>query len=93
MDIFAFIGEQRFRNHKRGMKVFLDNLKRYSKGFWEGLFTYYDYPKIPKTDNDLERFFHLAKQDYRRIVGNDNWGQFIQNHGENVMFVYNYQYH
>lgn len=79
------------KGKKRGLKGFMDNLKKYTKGFWEGLFTYYDHPMIPKTNNDLERFFHLAKQDYRRIVGNDNWGKYIQNHGEYSMFVYNYR--
>lgn len=79
------------KGKKRGLKGFMDNLKKYTKGFWEGLFVYYDHPMIPKTNNDLERFFHLAKQDYRRVVGNDNWGKYIQNHGEYSMFVYNYR--
>ena len=79
------------KSKKRGMKGFMDNLRKYTKGFWEGLFVYYDHPLIPKTNNDLERFFHLAKQDYRRIVGNDNWGKYIQNHGEYSLFVYNYR--
>lgn len=68
----------------------MDNLKKYTEVFCEGLFVYYDHPLIPKTNNDLERFFHLAKQDYRRVVGNDNWGKYIQNH-EYRIFVYNYR--
>lgn len=78
------------KGQKHGMKGFMENLKKYSKGFWEGLFAYYDNSEIPKTNNDLERSFHLAKQDYRRIAGNDDWGRYIQYHGEKVMFTYNY---
>lgn len=65
------------------MNGFMENL------IWEGLFIYYDNPEISKTNNDLDRSFHLAKQDYRRIAGNDDRGRYIQSHGE-IMFIYNY---
>lgn len=32
--------------------AFVDNLLRYSKGFWKGLFTFYDYPFLPRTNNE-----------------------------------------
>ncbi|MCZ8515450.1 hypothetical protein O9H85_24190 [Paenibacillus filicis] len=30
------------------------NLKSYTIGFWDGLFTCYDYPYLPRTSNDHE---------------------------------------
>ncbi|MBP1993823.1 hypothetical protein [Paenibacillus eucommiae] len=38
-------------------ELMVDNLSRYSKGFWRGLFTCYDHYYIPRTNNDLEQFF------------------------------------
>jgi len=48
---------------------FVDNLNRYSKGFWKGLFTVYDHPILPRTNNDHELFFRTIKRRHRRITG------------------------
>lgn len=39
----------------------------YSKGFRIGLFTIYDHPFLPLTNNDLELFFRKTKQKHRRF--------------------------
>lgn len=70
-------------------QVFVDNLLKYSKGFWKGLFTIYDYPQIPRTNNDLELFFRRAKVRHRRITGSRTWNRYIIRHGENIVFVEN----
>ncbi|MCM3763296.1 hypothetical protein M3212_21555 [Alkalihalobacillus oceani] len=68
---------------------YLDNLLRYSKGFWKGLFTCYDHPSIPRTNNDLELFFRRTKQQHRRITGSRTWNRYIIRHGENIVFTAN----
>ncbi len=60
---------------------FIDNLLRYNKGFWKGLFTCYDYPSIPRINNDLEPFFRRTKQKHRRITGSRTWNRYIIRHG------------
>lgn len=69
--------------------AFVDNLLRYSKGFWKGLFTFYDHPLLPRTNNDLELFFRRTKVRHRRITGNRTWNRYIVRHGENIVFVEN----
>lgn len=69
--------------------AFVDNLLRYSKGFWKGLFTFYDHPQLPRTNNDLELFFRRSKVRHRRITGSRTWNRYIIRHGENIVFVEN----
>lgn len=60
---------------------FVDNLMNYGKGFWKGLFTCYDHPALPRTNNDLELFFRKTKQKHRRITGSRTWNSYILRHG------------
>lgn len=65
----------------------VDNILRYSKGFWRGLFTCYDEYHIPRTNNDLEQFFRQTKACHRRITGLRNWNTYIQRNGEMIVLV------
>src|SRR5690606_40402010 len=65
--------------------AFVDNLMRYSKGFWKGLFTFYDFPLLPRTNNDLELFFRRTKVRHSRITGSRTWNRYIDRHGENIV--------
>ncbi|MFD1739435.1 hypothetical protein ACFSCX_23420 [Bacillus salitolerans] len=67
--------------------AFVDNLLRYSNGFWKGLFTIYEFPLLPRTNNDLELFFRRTKVRHRRITGSRTWNRYIVRHGENIVFV------
>jgi len=68
-------------------KPMVENLIRYTKGFWEGLFTCYDHPYIPRTNNDHERFFRQTKTRHRRMTGRRSWNEYILRSGEMVVFV------
>jgi hypothetical protein len=63
------------------------NLLSYSKGFWKGLFTCYDEYHVPRTNNDLERFFRATKTAHRRITGLRNWNEYILRNGEMIVLV------
>ncbi|WNC12574.1 transposase [Brevibacillus brevis] len=63
------------------------NLKSYSRGFWKGLFTCYDHPHVPRTNNDHERFFRQTKTRHRRMTGLRSWNEYILRSGEMVVFV------
>lgn len=75
--------------NKKEDEDFVDNLKRYSKGFWKGLFTCYDHPILPRTNNDLELFFRGIKVKHRRITGLRLWNRYIMRHGEYIVFAEN----
>jgi len=65
----------------------VDNIVRYSRGFWKGLFTCYDHYYIPRTNNDLEQFFRRTKACHRRITGLRNWNSYIMRNGEMIVLV------
>ena len=68
-------------------ELMVDNLFSYSKGFWKGLFTCYDHYYIPRTNNDLERFFRQTKACHRRITGLRSWNTYIIRNGEMIVLV------
>lgn len=82
-----YLNETENKLSKEQDKPFIQNLKNYSKGFWKGLFTCYDHPLIPRTNNDLELFFRGIKRDHRRITGLRSWNRYIMRHGENVVLT------
>lgn len=65
----------------------VDNMVRYTNGFWKGLFTCYDEYHIPRTNNGLEQFFRQTKASHRRITGLRNWNTYIQRNGELVVLI------
>lgn len=67
--------------------VMVKNLLSYSRGFWKGLFTCYDHYHVPRTNNDLERFFRATKTRHRRMTGLRNWNEYILRNGEMIVLV------
>lgn len=63
------------------------NVESYTKGFWKGLFTCYDYLYLPRTNNDHERFFRQTKTRHRRMTGRRSWNEYILRNGEYVVLV------
>jgi hypothetical protein len=59
----------------------------YTRGFWKGLFTCYDHPHVPRTNNEHERFFRQTKTRHRRMTGLRSWNEYILRSGEMVVFV------
>jgi hypothetical protein len=68
-------------------ELMVKNLKNYTNGFWDGLFTCYDNPYLPRTNNDHERYFRQTKTRHRRMTGLRSWNEYILRSGEYVVFV------
>ncbi|MBP1991961.1 hypothetical protein J2Z66_003569 [Paenibacillus eucommiae] len=68
-------------------ELMVNNLLNFSRGFWKGLFTCYDHYYIPRTNNDLERFFRKTKASHRRITGLRSWNSYIIRNGEMIVLV------
>jgi hypothetical protein len=48
---------------------FVRHARQVSDRFWAGLFHCYDDPRIPRTNNDLERLFGIIKRQQRKVTG------------------------
>ena len=66
--------------------AFLKNIRMFTPSFLPGLFTCFEHPLLPRTNNDLERFIRANKGRYRRITGRHSWSSFILREGEFVVF-------
>lgn len=76
------------QNYQEGSDAeMVKNIKSYTKGFWKGLFTFYDHPIVPRTNNDHERFFRQTKTRHRRTTGLRSWNEYILRCGEYVVLV------
>lgn len=72
---------------KKADIVLVSNFQNYTRGFWKGLFTCYDSPWVPRTNNDHERFFRQTKTKHRRTTGRRSWNEHILRCGEFVVLV------
>jgi hypothetical protein len=70
-----------------GDRDMVKSVLSYTEGFWNGLFTCYDHPYMPRTNNDLERFFRNTKKKHRRTTGLRSWNEYILRSGEYIVFV------
>lgn len=68
-------------------QALVSNFQSYTRGFWKGLFTCYDSPWVPRTNNDHERFFRQTKTKHRRTTGRRSWNEHILRCGEFVVLV------
>ncbi|WP_391202783.1 hypothetical protein [Psychrobacillus sp. L4] len=83
----SYLKETEAKLTKEEDAEFVDNLRRYSNGFWKGLFACYDHPILPRTNNDHELFFRRIKRRHRRITGLRSWSRYIMRHGEYIVFA------
>ena len=60
---------------------FITNFFNTTETFLPGLFVCHENPKIPATNNDMERFLRDAKGKYRRITGRRNWSNYVLRYG------------
>ena len=54
---------------------------------WWGLFTCYQIPNVPSSNNDLETFFRDLKHHQRRITGRKSVHEFILRYGPFAAFI------
>lgn len=57
------------------------------RNLWWGLFTCYDVPDLPRTNNELERFLRQLKMGQRRISGRQNVHSFIIRYGRYAAYL------
>ncbi|AKG33201.1 hypothetical protein VK70_14935 [Paenibacillus durus ATCC 35681] len=67
--------------------IMVTNFRRYTEGFWEGLFACYDTSYLPRTNNDHERYFRQTKTRHRRMTGLRSWNRYIWRNGEFIVWV------
>jgi hypothetical protein len=64
-----------------------EHIHQVFRSFWWGLFTCYDVPGLPRTNNELERFIRQIKMGQRRVSGRKNVHDFIIRYGAYAALV------
>jgi hypothetical protein len=65
---------------------FIDHILRRTEAWAPGLFSCYEQPAIPRTNNDLEQYNGTLKHQQRRITGRKATADYITRHGPYVVF-------
>jgi len=65
---------------------FIDHILRRTDEWAPGLFSCYEEPAIPRTNNDLEQYNGTLKHQQRRITGRKTTADYITRHGPYVIF-------
>lgn len=68
---------------ERETQIFTD-VNSTTKGFYQFMFTYLDHPKIPKTNNDTEKYFGRLNAKCNKIKGHANSSILIKTCGEMI---------
>jgi hypothetical protein len=63
------------------------HIEKTVRSLWWGLFTCYDVPGLPRTNNGLERFLRGLRTSQRRITGRKHVQNFLVRYGEFVTCV------
>ncbi len=67
------------------LEVIPDRLETY----WKYLFQCYDDKRIPRTNNDLEKYFNTLKRIKRKRTGRKNWPTFFTHEGKELVQIGN----
>lgn len=67
-------------------QLMVKKLHELHKRHWKGLFTCYDHPHVPRTNNHV-RFSRKTKTRHRRMRGLRSWNEYINCSGEFVVSV------
>jgi hypothetical protein len=65
---------------------FIDHMLRRTEEWAPGLFSCYEEPAIPRTNNDLEQYNGTLKHQQRRITGRKATADYITRHGPYAVF-------
>lgn len=64
----------------------IDHIVRRTEAWAPGLFFCYDEPRIPRTNNGLERYIQALKRQRRRITGRKATADYLSRHGPYLVF-------
>ncbi len=67
-------------------RSFVDHVAKWVKNLGKGLYACFSEPRLPRTNNDMERFLRRLKGQHRRITGRRSWNQYVMRHGAQVAF-------
>lgn len=67
-------------------RSFADHVAKWVRNLGKGLYACFIEPRLPRTNNDMERFLRRLKGQHRRITGRRSWNQYVMRHGAQVAF-------
>lgn len=68
-------------------QLVVTHIKQTFTSHWSGLFTCYDVPALPRTNNELEQYMRRIKTGQRRVTGRKNVQDFLLRYGRYVTCV------
>jgi hypothetical protein len=80
MELFA-------HSKMRVERAAVENILRYTAGYWAGLFHSYDCKDIPRTNNELEVYNRSLKTSYRKTTGRSSCQEYIIHYGAYVCLL------
>jgi hypothetical protein len=66
--------------------AFVHAVIKWTRNLGMGLYQCFRDARLPRTNNDLERFFRQRKGDHRRMTGHRSWNRYIVRFGRYVAF-------
>ena len=66
---------------------FVENVRKWTRNLGDGLYACFSEPRLPRTNNGMERYLRTLKGQYRRITGRKSWNRYVLRYGAQVAFV------
>lgn len=83
----GFLGYLSKLTHSEQIGEVAKHIIKWTHIFWKGLFTCYDNPILPKTNNDLEQRINRTKRTPRKISGRKSTHNSIIRYGDQLVYV------
>jgi hypothetical protein len=68
-------------------RVAVQNILKFTRNFWLGLFHHYDHPYLPRTNNALEVYIRSLKAGYRKTTGRAGCQGYLLRYGAYIVHV------
>lgn len=79
------LSQLRFR--RREDKAALQNILKFTRNFWPGLFHHYSNPCLPRTNNALEVYIRFLKTGYRKTTGRAGCQGYLIGYGAYIVHI------
>lgn len=87
-DMQAYVDALSQRHFRRlEERAAVENILKYTRHYWKGLFHHHANPLIPRTNNDLEVYIRSLKTSYRKTTGRASCQGYIIRYGAYVALL------
>lgn len=85
--LWSFLLSMERQAHEQPIhQAFVAHVKKWTTNIGQGLYACFAEPRLPRTNNGMERFLRTLKGQHRRITGRRSWNQYVLRYGAYVAF-------